>query len=54
MKSSHKGMMITDAEFNALAADLKASLDKFKVPSPDQEELIKIVASTRGDIVEKK
>jgi hemoglobin len=54
MKEVHKGMMITEDEFNALAGDLKASLDKFKVPAKEQEELIKIVASTAPDIVEKK
>lgn len=54
MKDSHKGMMITQAEFDALAGDLKATLDKFKVPAKEQDELLKIVASTAGDIVEKK
>jgi hemoglobin len=54
MKEVHKGMMITQDEFNALAGDLKASLDKFKVPAKEQEELLKIVGSTAPDIVEKK
>ena len=54
MKGVHKGMMITQAEFDALAGDLKATLDKFKVPAKEQEELLKIVASTAPDIVEKK
>jgi hemoglobin len=54
MKAVHKGMMITDAEFNALAADLKATLDKFKVPEKEQKELLAIVGSTRDAIVEKK
>jgi hemoglobin len=54
MKAVHKGMMITDAEFDALAGDLKATLDKFKVPAREQAELLKIVGSTRADIVEKK
>lgn len=54
MKEAHQGMKITDAEFDALAADLKATLDKFKVPAREQMELLKIVGSTRGDIVEKK
>jgi hemoglobin len=53
MKDSHRGMKITDAEFDALAGDLKATLDKFKVPAKEQMELLKIVGSTRGDIVEK-
>jgi len=54
MKDAHKGMKITDAEFNALAGDLKATLEKFKVPMKEQEELLKVVGSTRADIVEKK
>jgi hemoglobin len=53
MKEAHRGMKISDAEFNALAADLKASLDKFKVPEKEQGELFTIVESTRKDIVEK-
>jgi hemoglobin len=51
MKSAHRGMKITDAEFNALAADLKASLDKFKVPAREQGELLAAVEGTRSDIV---
>lgn len=54
MKAAHQGMRITDEEFNALAGDLKASLDHFKVPAREQGELLKIVGSTRGDIVEAK
>ena len=54
MKDAHKGMKITQDEFNALAADLKATLDKFKVPAKEQEELFKIIGSTAPDIVEKK
>ncbi len=52
MKDVHKGMMITQDEFNALASDLKATLDKFKVPAKEQAELMKIVGGTAGDIVE--
>ncbi len=54
MKSLHAGMKITTAEFGALAGDLKATLDKFKVPAKEQAELMKIVGSTQGDIVEVK
>ncbi|QOV92465.1 group 1 truncated hemoglobin [Humisphaera borealis] len=53
MKSSHAGMKITNAEFDALASDLAASLDKFKVPAKEKGELMAIAASTRGAIVEK-
>lgn len=54
MKTAHRGMMIADAEFTALASDLRASLEKFKVSAMDQDDLMKLVAGTRGDIVEKK
>jgi hemoglobin len=54
MKQVHKGMKITDAEFDALAADLAASLDKFKVPAKEKKELLAIVGTTRKDIVEVK
>jgi hemoglobin len=52
MRTVHKGMKITDAEFDAIAADLKASLDAHKVPSREQNELLDIASSTRGVIVE--
>lgn len=53
MAASHRGMMITDEEFNALAGDLAASLDKFNVPAKEKAELMAIAGSTRKDIVGK-
>lgn len=52
MKESHAGMKITAEEFGAIAADLKATLDEFKVPEAEQKELLDIIGSTKGDIVE--
>jgi truncated hemoglobin YjbI len=46
-------MQITDAEFSAIAADLKASLDKLNVPAKEQGELMAIVGGTKKDIVTK-
>ena len=54
MKSSHAGMKITNAEFDAIAGDLIATLKKFNVPQAEIDELVGIVAGTRGDIVEVK
>lgn len=51
MVTAHKGMKITDAEFNALVADLKASLDKYMVPSTEQTELLTVLAGLKGQIV---
>jgi hemoglobin len=53
MKDSHKGMKITEAEFGALAGHLVATLKKYNVPKAEMDELVTIVASTKGDIVEK-
>jgi len=54
MKPLHAGMKITSAEFDAAAADLIASLNKFNVPARERDELVAVVASTKGDIVEVK
>lgn len=52
MKEAHKGMGITGAEFDALAGHLVASLKKHKVAPTEIDELVKIVAGTREQIVE--
>lgn len=53
MVSSHTGMNITEAEFNAAAADLQRALEKNNVPKPLQDELLTVVATTKKDIVGK-
>ena len=52
MKTTHAGMGITDAEFDALVEDLVRSLDKFKVPAAEKEELLGILGPMKSDIVE--
>lgn len=54
MKAAHAGMKITNAEFDALAGDLIATLDKFKVPAAEKSELLTIIGTTRDAIVEVK
>ncbi len=51
MKDSHKHLNITEREWEAMMADFKVTLDKFEVPEKEQNELIKIVESTKKDIV---
>lgn len=53
MKTTHRGMMISNAEFDALAGHLAAALDAAKVPMKEKDEVMKIAGSTRKDIVEK-
>jgi truncated hemoglobin YjbI len=54
MKESHKGMGITDAQFNAIATDLKTALEKNSAKPADVTALLDIVGTTRKDIVEEK
>jgi len=51
MKESHQHLNITQAEWDAMVVDFKATLNKFKVPQREQQELITIVGSTKNDIV---
>ncbi|MFL5243071.1 MAG: group 1 truncated hemoglobin [Gemmataceae bacterium] len=54
MKEVHKGMAITDEEFNASLVDLKKALESNGARSADAKELLDLVDSTRKDIVEGK
>jgi hemoglobin len=51
MKESHEKLNISQPEWDAMVVDFKATLDTFKVPPREQQELITIVGSTRNDIV---
>ena len=52
MKEVHKGMGITDAQFDAAAADLKAVLETNGVKHDDVKAVLGAVETTRKDIVE--
>jgi hemoglobin len=54
MKKAHKGMGITDAQFDALVDDLKGVLAKNGVMGEDAHAVVDAVEATRKDIVEKK
>jgi len=51
MKDAHRGMKITDAEFNALVEDLVKSLDKFKVGPQEKNDLLAALGGLKPDIV---
>ncbi len=53
MKTAHAGMGITSDDFNALVADLVASLDKFKVKEADKNALLGVLGPMKSDIVTK-
>ena len=52
MHYAHAGMKISNPEFDAAVGDMKATLDKLQIPTPDQKELLAIIESTRPEVVE--
>lgn len=51
MKTVHKGLNITEADWAAAQADFGASLDKFKVGAAERRDLAAALASIKPDIV---
>ncbi len=51
MRTAHAGMGVSDADFSALVEDLIKSLDKFKVPAKEQQELLGALGPMKKDIV---
>jgi hemoglobin len=52
MKTTHRGMRISNADFSALVEDLVAALNTFKVPQKEQSELLGLLGPMKSDIVE--
>jgi hemoglobin len=51
MKASHAHLNIGEKEWDAMVADFRKTLEAFKVPAAEQQELIAIVGGTKADIV---
>jgi len=51
MKAAHAHLNINEQQWQAMVADFRVTLDTFKVPQAEQQELIAIVGSTKADIV---
>ena len=51
MKAAHKGMQITEAEWNATVENLGKALDKNKVAAAEQKELLGALGPMKPDIV---
>ncbi|HEY8132154.1 MAG TPA: group 1 truncated hemoglobin [Thermoanaerobaculia bacterium] len=52
MKTTHKGMGISEADWNATVNHLIATLEKFKVGAKEKEELLGAISTFKNDIVE--
>jgi hemoglobin len=52
MKTSHQGMKVSEADWTAFLSHLHATLDAFKVPQVERDDVLAFVQSTKADIVE--
>ncbi len=51
MKTAHAGLHITEADWNASAAHLTETLNKFKVPPKEQSEVMAAISGLKSQIV---
>jgi hemoglobin len=54
MKTAHRGTGITEADWDKAVGHLVATLDKFKVPQAEKDELLAILGPLKADIVDVK
>jgi hemoglobin len=52
MKTSHKGMRISENDWSAFLGHLNATLQAFQVPQPERDEVVAFIQSTKADMVE--
>jgi len=52
MKTSHKGMKISESDWSAFLRHLNATLEVFQVPQAERDEVVAFVQSTKPDMVE--
>ena len=51
MKTAHTGLHITEDDWQSSVKALVATLDKFKVPDKEKNEVLSAISSLKGDIV---
>ena len=51
MRTVHTGLNITEENWNTAVKHLVATLDEFKVPAKEKEELLTLASSLKKDIV---
>ncbi len=52
MKTTHKGMGISESDWSAFLGHLDATLEAFLVPQAEHDELVALVQGTKKDMVE--
>jgi len=51
MLTSHRGMGITESDWQIFIGHIKATLAEFQVPQQEQDDVLAFIDSTRADIV---
>jgi len=51
MKDAHQHLLVNEKEWNELKVIFRDSMNSFKVPQKEQNEIIGIIESTKGDIL---
>jgi hemoglobin len=51
-KTSHKGMGISESDWEKFIGHLNATLEKFELPQQERDDVIGFIESTKADIVE--
>lgn len=51
MKTAHRGMNISEMEFNAVVGDVIAAVDNNAVAQQEKNEILAILCSVRDDVV---
>jgi hemoglobin len=51
MKTSHRGMGISDGDWQAFVGHVEATLDAFRVPSAERAEVLGFIDSTKRDVM---
>jgi hemoglobin len=52
MKTAHKGMGISDSDWQAFIGHIESTLTAFEVPVGERAAVLGFVSGLRGDIVE--
>lgn len=52
MKISHIGMRISESDWSAFIGHLNATLDGFKLPEREHDDVVAFIQTTKADIVE--
>lgn len=52
MKTSHKGMGISESDWSVFMGHIHATLEAFQVPQAERDEVVALIEGTKQDMVE--